>query len=744
MKNKFLLLPVLLAGLLAGCGNQPGPGPNPDPDPTVHVQNIELSSQGHSLSVGDKFAISYVITPANATNKEVTWSSTNESVAKYSDGYINAYKVGETKITVTTADGGISDECFIQVFDEEIINVESISISDEELTLEVGQSKTLSYTILPESATNKTVKWTSDDSSIATVENGVVKAKNAGTTVVSVISNDGFKVANCNITVSEPVTPPTPDPDETKTSTLNANKFADKETAPLNTTVDYITFNFEKGEGTYNPGYYIGKGGFFKIYKGNTLTISSSKGNISQMSFTYNTDKDTKNMKLLSDVGTVSEDLSKWTGDSKTVVLTTENIDGGKCFSTISVTYSVSAHHSAIDLGVKTVKEVKDYIVQAVEDEVFEVNQYGMGVDLYTKVTIKGLAMAKLGLVKTSKDYGYNITEPNKVIIGDSTDAIAVATKTGDGTLYGKVNSYQMKSTSKYSVSGHISMNLGTPELICDSFSWDQNQEETADISKISKSVISLTEFYEKANLVNYNISGFGYGETYTLKGLTCYYSEADGQGKTWYNFTDGTQNIRVNAYNIDRITVGRTYDITGMISLASYSPIIVAFEFKNSDSAPVDLNNFYKTAEEMSIKDLKKINYVNDTDDKYPDMINNYSKIYKVTGYLTIVSENKEANLYIGISDTFVDVPLPKGDRFISGKGASSTSSLYDLSLIKNDKFWNFSDRDFQLNPYNEYINENVPVTIYYTPRQTGFYNGTMYWEILLIPQSMPVPVEA
>lgn len=744
MKSKLLLLPVLLAGLLAGCGNQPSPGPTPDPDPTVHVNYIELSSQGHSLSVGEKFAISYVITPTNATNKEVTWSSTDESVAKYSDGFINAYKVGETKITVTTVDGGLSDECFIQVFDEEIINVESISISDEEINLEIGQSKTLSFTILPENATNKTVKWLSDDSSIATVENGVVKAKNAGTTVVSVISNDGFKVANCNVTVSEPVTPPTPDPDETKTSTLNASKFADKETAPLNTTVDYITFNFEKGEGTYNPGYYTGKGGFFKIYKGNTLTISSSKGNISQINFTYNTDKDTKNMKLLSDVGTVSEDLSKWTGDSKTIVFTTENIDGGKCFSTISVTYSISAHHPAIDLGVKTVKEVKEYIVQAVEDEVFDVNQYGMGVDPYTTVTIKGLAMAKLHLSKSTASHGYNITEPNKVVIGDDTDSIAVASKTGDGTLYDKVNSYQMKSDSKYSVKGYISMNLGTPELICTSYEWDKSQSETANVDKISKGEITLSEFYEKANAVNYNISGFGYGETYTIKGLTCYYSETGGSGKTWYNFTDGTRNIRVNAYNVSGATVGLTYDVTGIISMESYSPIIIGYKFSKSQEEPVDLNEFYKCAEEMSIKDLKKINYINDTDKKYPGMINNYSKIYKLTGYLTIVQENQEANLYIGISDTFVDVPLPKGDRFISGKGASSTSSLFDLSLIKNEKFWNFSDKDFQLNPYNEYINENVPVTVYYTPRQTAFYNGKMYWEILLIPQSMPVSAEA
>lgn len=641
MKKSLLFVPVLLAGLLASCGNQPGPNPDPEPDPDP-------------------------------------------------------------------------------------IPVESISLNYEEIDLEVGNTKTLSYTVLPENASDKSVMWSIDDSEIVSVTNGKVKALSEGSTYVYVTTKDGNKKASCYVTVSEPVIPPTPDPVETKTAILKPKDF-DKETHPLNTTRENITFDFVKKDGQYVPGYYTGNSGQFTLYTGNELTISTNKGNIKSIDFTYR-----KVSNLLCDVGTFNADFSKWTGSSKEVIITVDASAGTKVqFNTITVTYEVSAHHDEVDLGVKTIKEVKEYITQAVEDELFDVNAYGMGVDLYTKVTIKGLAMAKLGLVKTSKDYGYNITEPNKVVIGDATDAIAVATKTGDGTLYGKVSSHQMKPTSKYSVTGHISMNLGTPELICDSFAWDQNQTETADISKISKSVISLTEFYTKANEINYNISGYGYGETYTLKGLTCYYSEADGQGKTWYNFTDGTQNIRVNAYNINRISVGHTYDVTGMISLASYSPIIVAFEYKNSDVTPVDLNEFYKSASEMSIENLKKIKYVNDTTTKYPEMINNYSKIYKTTGYITTVQEG--GKYYLSISDSYINTK-----DFPTGKGASSVNN--NLALIKNDNFWNLDDPYFKFNPYLEQTDIDTPVTVYYTPRQTSFYNGKMYWKILLIPQSIPV----
>ena len=653
MKIKFLLLPVLLAGLLASCENQPKPNPDPEPDPDP-------------------------------------------------------------------------------------IPVESISLDYEEIDLEVGDTKTLSYTVLPENASDKSVVWSTDDSEIVSVTNGKVKALSEGSTYVYVTTKDGNKEASCYVTVSEPVTPPTPDPVETKTAILKPKDF-DKETHPLNTTRENITFDFNQKDGQYVPGYYTGNGGQFTLYAGNELTIATNKGNIKSIDFAYRSASD-----LLCDVGAFNADFSKWTGSSKEVIITVDASAGTKVqFNTITVTYEVSAHHDEIDLGVKTIKEVKEYITQAVEDKVFDVNAYGMGVDPYTTVTIKGLAMAKLHLSKTTESHGYNLTEPNKVVIGDDTDSIAVASKTGDGTLYKKVDSYQMESDSKYSVKGYISMNLGTPELICTSYEWNKTQSETANIDNISKSEITLSEFYEKANAINYNISGFGYGETYTIKGLTCYYSETGGSGKTWYNFTDGTRNIRINAYNVGGASVGLTYDVTGIISMENYSPILIGYKFTKSQEEAANLNEFYKSASEMNIENLKNINYVNDTDKKYPDVIDNYSKIYKTTGYITTVEES--GRYYLGISDVFFNT-----EDFPNNK--ASTSAEYNIALIKNNNFWNIDDPYFKFNPYKDVTDTNEKVTIYYTPRQTGFgtyyKNGQkfrkMYWEILLIPQSIPVPVEA
>ena len=145
-----------------------------------------------------------------------------------------------------------------------------------------------------------------------------------------------------------------------------------------------------------------------------------------------------------------------------------------------------------------------------------------------------------------------------------------------------------MKDTSRYTVSGYLSIYLGQPEIVVTSFMWNEKLDVTLDVDKISKDNISITEFYEKAAAVNYNCAGHGYGEVYTIKGLTCYYDESAGQGKDWYNFTDGTQNIRVNAYNLGSVSVGSTYDVTGIISLQNLSPIIVAFKIAKSEKRDI------------------------------------------------------------------------------------------------------------------------------------------------------------
>ncbi len=89
------------------------------------------------------------------------------------------------------------------MIEESTVPVESVSLNEESITLEVGKTETLTATVLPEDATNKNVTWESSDESIATVEDGVVTAKAAGTATITVTTEDGDKTDECTVEVTD-------------------------------------------------------------------------------------------------------------------------------------------------------------------------------------------------------------------------------------------------------------------------------------------------------------------------------------------------------------------------------------------------------------------------------------------------------------------------------------------------------------------------------------------------------------
>ena len=82
--------------------------------------------------------------------------------------------------------------------------VESVTLNKTELTLEVGGEETLTVTVAPDDATDKTVTWTSDNTAIATVENGKVTAVAAGNATITAKAGD--KTASCSVTVNAAIT----------------------------------------------------------------------------------------------------------------------------------------------------------------------------------------------------------------------------------------------------------------------------------------------------------------------------------------------------------------------------------------------------------------------------------------------------------------------------------------------------------------------------------------------------------
>ena len=153
--------------------------PQPVPVSSVSISGSGVSDGKLSLKLGASVQLTATVTPSNATDKTVSWTSSNSSVAKVSDGKITAVKAGTATITATA--GGKTASVVVAVADNPV-PVESVSVSGDgvsggKLSLKSGASAQLTATVKPDNATDRKVTWTSSDSSVANVMGtGVVTA----------------------------------------------------------------------------------------------------------------------------------------------------------------------------------------------------------------------------------------------------------------------------------------------------------------------------------------------------------------------------------------------------------------------------------------------------------------------------------------------------------------------------------------------------------------------------------------
>lgn len=173
----------------------------------VPVTSISLNVNLLTLEKGSFAILTATVSPDDAMDKNVQWSSENSSVATVDqEGKVTAVGEGKTKITASA--GGLSASCTIVCV---IIPVSAIVLDKTSLSLEKGSSETLKATVSPKDATDKTVKWSSDNPSVATVDqNGTVTAVNSGNATITASAGD-FSAA-CEVTVTIPVTSVTLDP----------------------------------------------------------------------------------------------------------------------------------------------------------------------------------------------------------------------------------------------------------------------------------------------------------------------------------------------------------------------------------------------------------------------------------------------------------------------------------------------------------------------------------------------------
>lgn len=169
----------------------------------IKVSKVTLNMSSLKLGYGKTYTFKATVSPSNATNKKLVWKSSNTKVVTVnSAGKIKAVGAGKAYITCKPADGGNGKGavCLVEV---EKIAVIGIMLNQTALVMDRGATYQLKANVLPTTASNKTVKWTSSDTNVATVDaNGKVTAKRRGTCVIKAISTDGSNcIAQCDVKV---------------------------------------------------------------------------------------------------------------------------------------------------------------------------------------------------------------------------------------------------------------------------------------------------------------------------------------------------------------------------------------------------------------------------------------------------------------------------------------------------------------------------------------------------------------
>ncbi len=207
----------------------------------VETNSISLDSTSITLEINQTKKMNVTFDPTNVTNKLIKWTSSGSSVAKVDqDGLITALKTGEVTITATTRDTGKTASVKVKV----IRPVTALTLSKTTTTINVGKTEKIAYTIEPSNATDKTVKWTSSDTTIATVSSsGTITGKKAGTAVITGTTNSKGKTATITVTVVNPTIKATGISTKS-TTTINVGKTEKLSVSftPSNTTNKTVTW----------------------------------------------------------------------------------------------------------------------------------------------------------------------------------------------------------------------------------------------------------------------------------------------------------------------------------------------------------------------------------------------------------------------------------------------------------------------------------------------------------------------
>ncbi len=175
---------------------------------SVHVPVKSITMSQSSITLGNDNTSHYlwvIFNPSDAEDQQITWSTSNSSVATVSStGTVKAIGSGTATITATSHySSSITATCTVTVY----YAVTGVTLDASKLEMTDDDSpRTLKARIQPENATNRNVSWSSDNPAVATVDSkGTVTPRSGGVANITVMTEDGGKTASCKVTVVETV-----------------------------------------------------------------------------------------------------------------------------------------------------------------------------------------------------------------------------------------------------------------------------------------------------------------------------------------------------------------------------------------------------------------------------------------------------------------------------------------------------------------------------------------------------------
>lgn len=181
-------------------------GLEPDGGEIINVEEVQLAPANLDMCIGEMSSLNTVVLPSNASNKKVSFESSNTNVVSVgANGQLVAQGVGSAVVTVTTDDGGFTATCDVTVSDCQV-HVTGVDLVEETFSVFENESGQLTVNVLPGNATNKSVTWSTSNASIATVSStGMISAIVEGNAVIYATTVDGGFIDSCLVTVNKKI-----------------------------------------------------------------------------------------------------------------------------------------------------------------------------------------------------------------------------------------------------------------------------------------------------------------------------------------------------------------------------------------------------------------------------------------------------------------------------------------------------------------------------------------------------------